>query len=91
MPLVVISYAPKVHRASGPGPSAAFSLVSTALTLGAHAQRGLLQLGLCVCVSVTLHLTSRTFVRPRNDTIYPTGNEGQNICGVFSENAPLQS
>ena len=44
-----------------------------------------------VCVSVTLHLTSRTSVRPRNDTIYPMGNEGRKICGVFSENAPLQS
>ena len=44
-----------------------------------------------VCLSVTLHLTSRTSVRPRNDTIYPTGNEGQKCCGVFSENAPLQS
>ena len=44
-----------------------------------------------VCLYVTLHLTSRTSVRPRNDTIYPTGNEGQKICGVFSENAPLQS
>ena len=44
-----------------------------------------------VCLSVTLHLTSRTSVRPRNDTIYPTGDEGQKICGVFSENAPLQS
>ena len=46
---------------------------------------------LSVCLSVTLHLTSRTSVRPRNDTIYPTGDEGQKICGVFSENAPLQS
>ena len=45
----------------------------------------------CVCVSVTLNLTSRMSVRPRNDTIYPTGDEGQKICGVFSENAPLQS
>ena len=31
------------------------------------------------------------FIRPTNDTTYLTGNEGQNICGVFSENAPLQS
>ena len=44
-----------------------------------------------VCLSVTLHLTSRMSVRPRNDTIYPTGDEGKKICGVFSENAPLQS
>ena len=44
-----------------------------------------------VRVSVTLHLTSRMSVRPRNDTIYPTGDEGKKICVVFSENAPLQS
>ena len=31
------------------------------------------------------------FVRLTKDTIYLTGNEGQKICGVFSENAPLQS
>ena len=42
-------------------------------------------------VSVTLNLTSRVSVRPRNDTIYPTGDEGQKVCGVFSENDPLQS
>ena len=29
--------------------------------------------------------------RPTNDTTYLTGNEGQNNCAVFSENAPLQS
>ena len=51
-----------------------------------------LQLGVwCVCVSVTLHLTSRMFVRLTNDITYLTGNEGQKICAVFSENAPLQS
>ena len=43
--------------------------------------------GVCVCLSVTLHLTSRMFVRLTNDTTYLTGNEGT----VFSENAPLQS
>ena len=52
------------------------------ITLGAHAQRR-------YCYS--LNLTSRVSVRPRNDTIYPTGDEGQKICGVFSENDPLQS
>ena len=46
---------------------------------------------LSVFLSVTLHLTPRTSVRPRNDTIYPTGDEGQKIKAVFSENAPLQS
>ena len=44
-----------------------------------------------VCLSVTLNLTSRVSVRPRNDTIYPTGDEGQNDRTVFSENAPLRS
>ena len=43
----------------------------------------------CVCVCVCVHPTS--FIRPTNDTTYLTGNEGQNICAVFSENAPLQS
>ena len=41
----------------------------------------------CVCVSVIQNLT----YRPTNDTTYLTGNEGQNNCVVFSENAPLQS
>ena len=57
------------------------------LTLGAHAQRGLLQLGLCVCLSVTLNFTSRVFVRLTKDTTYLTGDEGQNDRAVFSENA----
>ena len=55
------------------------------LILGAHAQRGL---GLSVCVSVTQHLTSAKFFRFTNDMTY---NEGQKVCAVFSENAPLQS
>ena len=46
---------------------------------------------LSVCLSVTQHLTSPMFVRLTNDTTYLTGNEGQKICAVFSENAPLQS
>ena len=45
----------------------------------------------CVCVSVTLNLTSRVSVRLTKDTTYLTGNEGQKICGIFSETAPLQS
>ena len=45
----------------------------------------------CVCVSVAQHLTYRMFIRPTNDTTYLTGNEDQNIYGVFSENSPLQS
>ena len=46
---------------------------------------------LSVCLSVTQHLTSPMFVRLTNDTTYLMGNEGQKICAVFSENAPLQS
>ena len=46
---------------------------------------------LLVCVSVTLNLTSGMFVRLTNHTTNLTGNEGQKICGGFSENAPLQS
>ena len=45
----------------------------------------------CLSVCLLLNLTSRVSVRPRNDTIYTTGDEGQKICEVFSENAPLQS
>ena len=44
-----------------------------------------------VCLSVCLlsHLTYGASVRPENAVMYSAGNEGQNICGVFSENAPL--
>ena len=38
---------------------------------------------------VCVHPTS--FIRPTNDTTYLTSNEGQKICALFSENAPLQS
>ena len=44
-----------------------------------------------VCLSVTQHLASRMFIRPTNDMTYLAGDEGQKFCGVFSENAPLQS
>ena len=44
-----------------------------------------------VCVSVTLNLTSRVFVRLTQDTTYLTGNEGKKFRTVFSETAPLQS
>ena len=47
-----------------------------------------------VCVSVCLyvksHLTYGASVRPENAVTYSAGNEGQNVCGVFSETAPLQ-
>ena len=42
---------------------------------------------LSVCVSVFQNLTNR----PTNDTTYLTGNEGQNICGIFSETAAFVS
>ena len=44
---------------------------------------------LCVCVSVKSHLTYGASVRPENAVTYSAGNEGQKICGVFSETAPL--
>ena len=43
-----------------------------------------------VCVSVKSHLTYGASVRPENAVTYSAGNEGQTICGVFSETAPLQ-
>ena len=47
-------------------------------------------MGLCVCLSVKSHLTYGASVRPEIDVTYSAGNEGGNICGVFSETAPLQ-
>ena len=44
----------------------------------------------CVCLSVKSHLTYGASVRPENAVTYSAGNDGQNICGVFSETAPLQ-
>ena len=44
---------------------------------------------MCVCLSVKSHLTYGASVRPENAVTYSAGNEGQKICGVFSENAPL--
>ena len=41
-------------------------------------------------MSVKSHLTSGASVRPENAVTYSAGNEGQKICGVFSETAPLQ-
>ena len=42
-----------------------------------------------VCVSVKSHLTSGASVRRENAATYSAGNEGQKICGVFSEIPPL--
>ena len=44
----------------------------------------------CVCLSVKSHLTYGASVRPENAVTYSAGNEGQKICGVSSETAPLQ-
>ena len=44
----------------------------------------------CVCLSVKQHLTYGASVRPENAVTYSAGNEGQKVCGVFSETAPLQ-
>ena len=43
-----------------------------------------------VCLSVKSHLTYGASVRPENAVTYSAGNEGQKICEVFSETAPLQ-
>ena len=43
----------------------------------------------CVCVCVKSHLTSGASVRRENTATYSAGNEGQKICGVFSETALL--
>ena len=44
---------------------------------------------MCVCVSVKSHLTSGASVRSENVVRKSAGNEGQNICGIFSDTAPL--
>ena len=41
-------------------------------------------------MSVKSHLTYGASVRPENAVTYSEGNEGQNICGIFSKTAPLQ-
>ena len=47
----------------------------------------------CVCVSVCLsvksHFTSGASVCPENAASYSARNEGQKICSVFFETAPL--
>ena len=73
-------------------PTSVLSAWSTALvlwlpflTLGAHAQRGLQYLGLCVCVSVKSHLTSRMSNRAINEHAYLVAYERQKICGDLPE------
>ena len=67
-----------------------FSLPGGLLTLGTHAQEGYCSRPcVSVCLSVKSHPTS-VCVRPENTVTYSAGNEGRNICGVFSETALLQ-
>ena len=42
---------------------------------------------LSVCLSVKSRLTSGASVRPEISATYSAGNEGQQICGVFSKTA----
>ena len=48
-------------------------------------------LSVCQCLSVKSHLTSGAFIRPENAVMHSAGNEGVNICGVFSETASFKS
>ena len=43
----------------------------------------------CVCLSVKSHLTLEASLRSENAVKNSAGDEGRNICGVFSEIAPL--
>ena len=38
-----------------------------------------------VCLSLTYRLTLEASLRPENAVMYLAGDEGQNICAVFSE------
>ena len=60
------------------------------LTLGEGYGSCRVCLFLCVCVSGKSHLTSEASVRRENAATYSAGNEGQNVCGVFSEKVQLQ-
>ena len=66
--------------------------VSQYLTLGTHARFTVVAVSVCVCVclSVKRHLTSGASVCPENAVTYSAGNEGQNICGVFSKTHAFQ-
>ena len=46
---------------------------------------------LCVCLSVIRQLTFTVIVRAKNELTYPAADIGKNLCGIFSENASLQS
>ena len=42
-----------------------------------------------MCLFVKSHLTYGASIGPENAVMYSAGNEGQKICGVFSENSLL--
>ena len=44
----------------------------------------------CVSVCLLSHISPLEHLRPENPVAYSAGNEGQKICGVFSETARLQ-
>ena len=44
---------------------------------------------MCVCLSVKSHLTSGASFRPENAVTHSACDEGQTICGIFSETAQL--
>ena len=58
------------------------------IILGAHAQRGLLYV--CVCLSVKSHLTSVASVRPENTVTYQRATKVK-ICGFFAEAGHLET
>ena len=43
----------------------------------------------CVCVSVTQHLTIDVIIHATNDSNLPSDIEGQKFSAIFSENALL--
>ena len=66
--------------------------VCLSLTLGAHAPEGYGSwVCVCVCVSVMRELTSPVIERVKNKLTYPAADEGQKICGIFSETALFKS
>ena len=58
---------------------------------GYSSRRVCLSVCLCVCLAVKSNLTSGASVRRENAATYSACNEGQKICGVFSETTPFQS
>ena len=59
--------------------------------VGKHGQPAIRALSIPFPAIISMVCHPNLTYRPTNDMTYLTGNEGQNICAVFSENAPLQS